>query len=167
MSRSTDLKFTPLSESDGDEVIRIFNYYIEHSDAAFFDDPIPPAFFGQIRALVGDYPSVAVRDGNNTLVGFGILRSHSPLSAFRHTADITYFVRPGRTGAGIGQKMLAYLEEEGRKAGISCILTEISSRNEGSIRFHLKNGFRECGRFINAGKKDGRFFDTVWLQKEI
>ena len=167
MSTSTDLKFTPLSESDGDEVIRIFNYYIEHSDAAFFDDPVPLVFYGQIMTLVGDYPSVAVRDADTTLVGFGMLRPHSPVPAFRHTAQIAYFVRPDRTGRGIGRKMLTYLEEEGRNAGISCILAEISSQNEGSIRFHLKNGFRECGRFVRVGKKGGRFFDTVWMQKEI
>jgi phosphinothricin acetyltransferase len=63
--------------------------------------------------------------------------------------------------------MLACLETEGRKKGISVILASTSSLNEGSIRFHAKNGFTECGRFRNVGKKRGTFFDTVWMQKLI
>jgi len=167
MTIPQDLRFSPLSGLDRDEVIGIFNYYIENSDAAFLDNPVSSSFFDRLFELVGGYPSVAVRDEKNTLVGFGMLRPHNQLPAFRHSAGIAYFVRPGRTNQGIGEKMLMHLEEKGRTVGISCILAEISSRNEGSIRFHMRHGFTECGRFRNVGKKSGRFFDTVWMQKEI
>ncbi|WP_301665067.1 GNAT family N-acetyltransferase [Methanoculleus frigidifontis] len=70
---------------------------------------------------------------------------------------------PGCTGRGLGSRMLAHLEREGRKQGIGCILAGISSRNMGSIRFHNKNGFVECGRFRNVGRKRGEFFDVVWM----
>jgi L-amino acid N-acyltransferase YncA len=63
--------------------------------------------------------------------------------------------------------MLDHLEREGKKRGISCILASISSLNEGSIRFHARHGFNECGRFRNVGEKKGTLFDTVWMEKEI
>jgi L-amino acid N-acyltransferase YncA len=31
----------------------------------------------------------------------------------------------------------------------------------------LKNGFRECGRFLKIGRKFGEDFDAVWLQKRL
>ena len=63
--------------------------------------------------------------------------------------------------------MLGYLEAEGRKRAVGCLLASVSSLNEGSIRFHRRHEFTECGRFRNVGSKRGVFFDTVWMQKEI
>jgi len=70
-------------------------------------------------------------------------------------------------GKGIGTKALKLLEEDGRNMGIKQILANISSYNEQSIEFHRKNGFLECGRFLNIGKKNGNNFDVVWMEKEI
>jgi phosphinothricin acetyltransferase len=161
------LSFFPIQDDDGPEVIEIFNYYILHSDAAFPQEPVPEAFFHVMRSLIGRYPTITVRNEAGTLVGFGMLKPHNPLPAFRHTAEITYFIRPEWTGKGIGGMMLEYLLREGKLTGLSCILAEISSNNELSLKFHHNSGFSECGRFRNAGIKNGRFFDTVWMQMEI
>jgi len=159
-------KFKPLSLPDGPEVISIFNYYIQNSFATFLQQPVPDAFFEQMLKLLGSFPSVGIRkDGH--LVGFGMLRPHNPMPVFAHTAEITYFINPDYTGKGIGGEMLSFLEMKGREIGICNILAQISSLNEGSIRFHQKYGFIRCGRFVNAGKKGGVFFDTVWMQKSI
>jgi L-amino acid N-acyltransferase YncA len=50
---------------------------------------------------------------------------------------------------------------------VDTILASISSRNDGSIRFHKKNGFRECGRFRRVGRKFGQDFDIVWMQLRL
>lgn len=160
-------RFTPITTSDGEALIEIFNHYIEESEAAFLEEPVSPAFFERLLPYLKIYPSIAVRDDQETLIGFGMLRPHNQMPAFRHTAEITCFIRPERTGQGIGRRMLQHLEEQGREDGIKNILACISSRNEGSIRFHIRSGFTECGRFKDAGRKWGRFFDTVWMQKEI
>jgi phosphinothricin acetyltransferase len=114
-----------------------------------------------------NYPSVVVKDSEKNVAGFGMLRPHNPMPAFRHTAEVTCFIRPGETGKGLGTKMLAFLEAEGKKQGISTILASISSLNEGSIRFYAHNGFSECGWFKKVGQKKGVVFDTVWMQKFI
>ena len=44
-----------------------------------------------------------------------------------------------------------------KKMGLHTVLANVSSLNEESIRFHLRNGFTECGRFKEAGKKRARF----------
>jgi phosphinothricin acetyltransferase len=48
--------------------------------------------------------------------------------------------------------------------GVDTFLAHISSLNEGSIRFHLRHGFTECGRFRCVGRKRGHDFDMVWMQ---
>lgn len=157
----------PLTESDGREVVEIFNHYIMHSDAAFLEEPVPDGFYTRMLSLLGSYPSASVRDESGCLIGFGMIRPHNVMSAFSHTAELTYFLRPGSTGAGIGSDLLRYLEDQGRQMGVTVLLAQISSKNEGSIRFHQRNGFVECGRFIRAGKKQGEYFDTVWMQKMV
>jgi L-amino acid N-acyltransferase YncA len=163
----TDYSLSPLKATDGDAVIDIFNYYVRNTFAAYPEDPVPNEFFGMFLEISKNYPSVIARDAAGSVAGFGLLRPHNPMQAFRHTAEITCFIRPDLTGKGLGTRMLAFLESEGKKLGISTILASISSLNEGSIRFHEHHGFFECGRFIGVGQKKGVVFDTVWMQKFI
>ncbi len=162
-----EYSFSPIQQGDSTEIIKIFNYYISGSFAAYPEDTVPEAFFSLFIEQIRNYPSSAVRLPDGSIGGFGLLRAHNPMPVFRHTAEITYFIRPDLTGKGIGSRMLEHLEDEGRQRGITTILASISSRNEGSIRFHARHGFTECGRFVNVGKKKGLFFDTVWMQKFI
>jgi len=67
----------------------------------------------------------------------------------------------------VGKAALRLLEQEGKKIGIKYLLASISSYNEQSLYFHKKNGFIECGRFINIAKKKEINFDVVWMEKEI
>ena len=113
------------------------------------------------------YPTITVKDEIGEILGFGMLRAHNPIPTFSQTAEITYFIKPEYTSRGIGSKMLNHLVNEAKQKGISSILASISSLNEGSINFHRKNGFIECGRFKNVGRKKGQVFDTVWMQKML
>lgn len=161
------LTLTPIAENDREPVVDIFNYYIEHTFAAYPEQPVPYGFFSQFLESCRKYPSVVAKYPDGTVAGFGLLRAHNPMPAFVHTAEITYFIRHDLTGRGIGKRMLHYLETAGKKQGIKTILANISSLNEGSIRFHAKNGFSECGRFLRVGMKNGVSFDTVWMQKTL
>jgi L-amino acid N-acyltransferase YncA len=162
-----EFTFGPITAAEGNAIIDIFNYYIENSYAAYPEHPVPYAFFGMFLEICRNYPSVIIKDPDGTVAGFGMLRPHNPMPAFSRTAEITYFIRPDLTGKGLGSRMLAVLEEEGRKKGICTILASISNLNEGSIRFHRKHGFSECGRFEKVGMKKGVVFDTIWMQKFI
>ncbi len=162
-----EYSLTPILDSDREAVIDLFNWYIEHSFAAYPQDPVPYGFFRMFQEIMKNYPAIAARSGDGTLAGFGFLHPHNPMPTFAHTAEVTYFLRPECTGKGLGSRMLAWLEAEGKKRGISCLLASIASLNEGSIRFHARHGFAECGRFREVVKKRGRLFDTVWMEKRI
>lgn len=161
----SEITLEQIAESDREQLIDIFNYYIENSFAAYPEKKVPYEFFDIILGMCKDYPSVAVKNKKGNLIGFGMLRPHNPMPAFKHTAEITYFISPGMTGRGIGSKLLEYLENKASSCSISCILASISSLNDGSIRFHSNHGFTECGRFRKVACKKDVYFDTVWMQK--
>lgn len=148
-------------------VIDIFNYYIENSFAAFFENKVSDIFFDQLMKISEGYPRIAITSDEGEMVGFAFLRPYSPIPTFRQTAEITYFLKPYFTRSGIGKSVLEYLFAEAGKLGIESILASVSSLNEPSINFHLKNGFVQCGTLSKVGKKLGREFDVVWLQRRV
>jgi len=157
----------PMAASHREGVTDIFNYYIEHGFAAYPEEKVPYAFFDAIVNLCRGYPSAAIVDADGSVAGFGMLRPHNAMPTFAQTAEVTYFIRSELTGQGLGSRLLAYLEAEGKKRGIRVVLASISSLNEGSIQFHRRHGFIECGRFRGVARKRGIDFDTVWMQKFI
>jgi len=163
----TQVQLAPISPADRDAVIDLFNHYVRSSFAAFPDREVPSSFFDLLMEAAGGYPTLAARDSGGILLGFGLLRPHHRLPAFAHTAETTYFIAPGRTGQGLGSRILEELERQARARGIATLLAPISSLNEPSIAFHLKHGFVEAGRFRRIGLKMGRCFDVVWMQKML
>lgn len=158
---------TPISTDDRKEIMDIFNFYVENSFDAYPEKKLPYEFFDTLLNLCQGYPNATVKNISGEVAGFGMLRPYNPMPIFSRTAEITYFIKPGFTGHGIGRTLLDYLVDEGRKKGITSIIAGISSLNGGSIRFHLKNGFVECGRFKNVGQKNGKLFDVFYCQKMI
>jgi phosphinothricin acetyltransferase len=162
-----DFSLELASTDDGKAIIDIFNHYVENTFAAYPEAAVPYEFFGLFMSMSQGYPFLVAKDGEGKVLGFGLLRPHNPMPAFSRTAEITYFIAPDHTRKGIGGKMLDRLLAEASEIGITSILASISSLNPGSLAFHKKHGFQECGRFVGIGRKKGREFDVVWMQKMI
>lgn len=159
--------FDNLSNEDRKPVIDIFNHYVENSFAAFFETKVSYDFFDWLMSISEGYPRVAIKLGAGEVAGFAILRSYSPIPAFRLVAEISYFIKPQYTRHGMGKAVLDHMVEEAGKLGVVTILASISSLNEPSINFHLNNGFIQCGNFRKIGRKFGRDFDVVWMQRVL
>jgi L-amino acid N-acyltransferase YncA len=165
--RAMKFHLEPISPKDREAVIDIFNHYVENSFAAYPESKVPYEFFDVLLKMAEGYPTVVARDEDGRIMGFGMLRAHNPMPTFSHTAEVTYFIKPEYTGKGLGTSMLQHLIEKGKEANITSVLANISSLNEGSIAFHEKHGFKECGRFHGICTKRGRAFDVVWMQRML
>jgi len=163
------LKFViePVRKEDGKAIIDIFNHYVQSSFAAYPEDRVPPEFFDLFLKMSEEYPFLVARDGEGNVLGFALLRPHSPMPVFSRTAEITCFIAPEHIGKGMEKAMQERLLHEAKEKGISSILAGISSLNSASLAFHSKCGFQECGRFMKIGRKWGRDFDVVWMQRMI
>jgi len=161
------ITLTPISTDDRGAVVDIFNHYVDNSFAAYPETHLPYEAFDKLLELSRGYPTVAARDEHGALLGFGMLRPYSPIPAFAHTAEVSYFVHPDHCGHGVGTAMLGYLVKQARAQGLTSVLAGISSRNEPSLAFHRKQGFVEAGRLRDIGRKRGELFDVVWMQKSV
>lgn len=162
-----EYSINPISHEDRESIMDIFNYYVDNSFAAYPVNRLPYQAFDMFLQMSNGYPTGTIRDQSGRIVGFGMLRLHKDMPSFSQTAEVTYFLHPDHTGKGLGKRLLDFLEKGAVDKGITNILASISSLNPGSIEFHRKNGFIECGRFRKVGRKHGREFDIVWMQKML
>ncbi|HEX2952801.1 MAG TPA: GNAT family N-acetyltransferase [Bacillota bacterium] len=162
------LQFEKLSEAHAIEVMDIFNDYAENSFAAYPEHRLPYEFFPKFLESSEGYPAYAIKVENTAkVIGFCLLRPYNPFPVFRQTAEVSYFIDRNYVGKGIGRAALDLLEHDAKAMGIHHLLANISSRNEGSLCFHRRNGFIECGRLKNIGKKHGSLFDVIWMIKSL
>jgi phosphinothricin acetyltransferase len=162
-----EIDFIPLALEHRVPVMHIFNYFVLNSFAAYPEEPLPESAFEGFLQMSQDLPAVAANEKTHGIVGFGFLHPLLPWSTFKRSLEITYFILPGYTNAGIGSQMLHLFIEKARSIPVDILMASISSKNEQSLRFHIKNGFVECGRFRNVGIKFGQCFDMVWMQKML
>jgi len=160
-------KLTGLVEGDRAAVVAIFNHFVQHSFAAYPEQPVGDEFFDRVLELSKGYPAVTAKTEAGEVVGFGFLRAFHHAGTFRRTAEVAYFLLPEHTGRRLGLRMLAHFIEGARAMGIDNLLASVSSLNEQSLRFHAKVGFERCGTFRAVGRKSGRDFDVVWFQKRL
>jgi L-amino acid N-acyltransferase YncA len=163
-----DLRFDSMTIKHASAVMKIFNYYIENSLAAYPESPLPEAAFAIFLEKAKGYPAYVITDtGTDQVAGFCLLHAYSPFAAFKQSAEVTYFLAPEAVRRGIGTMVLERLESDARKMQIKHLLANISSENQPSLAFHRKHGFTECGCLHQIGRKQGRTFDVVWMEKTI
>jgi L-amino acid N-acyltransferase YncA len=160
-----DYSIRKIKDDDGEGIIHIFNYFIDHGFAAYPETRVPTEFFTKFQEIAPQDTLYVVEIPEKYVVGFRFLKTFNPMSVFQRTAEISYFLLPNHTNKDVGTRLLQVLMKDAKQKRIDTLLTSASSHNKQSLRFHQKQGFVECGRFQRVGKKQGNDFDVVWMQK--
>lgn len=155
-----------MEREHGGDVMRVLNYYVENSFAAYADEKLPITFYEKLLEVTEGYPAFVIKL-DVRVVGFCFLKAYNSFPTFKSTAEITYFIDEKYAGKGLGKIALDKLIEAAQKQGITTILASVSSKNAHSLSFHRKNGFTDCGRFEQIGRKFGETFDVVYFSKQI
>jgi phosphinothricin acetyltransferase len=162
-----DCVFEKMTMEHALDVMEIYNWYIANSFSAYPEKPLPENFFMNFLEIGKKFPCFVVKPEGGAVAGFCLLRPYNPFPVFRNTAEVSYFFHRDYTGKGLGRIALERLESEARAMGVKTLLADISTENQGSMGFHAKHGFTECGRFENVGEKFGRPFGVVWMRKDL
>jgi phosphinothricin acetyltransferase len=99
------------------------------------------------------------------VAGWAALSRVSSRRVYAGVAEVSVYVGTGARGAGVGRALLAALVEASERAGIWTLQAGIFPENEVSLRVHLRCGFREVGRRERIGRMDGRWRDTLLLER--
>jgi phosphinothricin acetyltransferase len=103
-------------------------------------------------------------DGD-AIVGWAALLPVSRRHVYRGVAEINIYVGQRYRGRGIGDALLGELVGQATRAGIWTLQSVVFPENAATLRLHAKHGFREVGRRERIGQRDGKWRDTLLLER--
>ncbi|NIJ08125.1 phosphinothricin acetyltransferase [Sphingomonas vulcanisoli] len=159
----------PATPDDAPAITAIYAHHVLTGTGTFEEIPPTQADMAARLAKVLDARAPwLVSEDETGVTGFAYAAQFRDRSAYRYTAEDSIYIRPDRTGQGLGAALLDALIEASRAFGFREILAVIGdSDNAGSIGVHRRFGFTDAGVIRNVGYKFDRWLDVVFLQLSI
>ena len=156
-------------ESDLLTLTEIYNYYIENTAATFYTEPFTVE---QRRAWYAGYASTGpykllVLEIDGQAAGYASSSPYRRDPAFQQSIETSIYLAPALTGKGYGKPLYQSLFRELREEELHRAYAGIALPNEASVKLHLSLGFREVGIFSEYAMKFGRYWSSMWLEKEL
>lgn len=162
---AASIEFRPAVETDIPTITRIYNQGIEDRIATLETETRTEEERVQWLHSHGDRYPVFVADEGGQVVGWASLNVFNPRAAYRHVADFSVYVERAWRGKGIGSLLLSHLVEEARAIGFHKLVLSAFPFNGQGMALYSKMGFRMVGVYKEQGMLDGRWVDTVIMEK--
>ncbi len=150
-----------LRNSDARLVLEIYRQGLDTGEASF-ETEAPDWQSWQAKYLPHSR-LVWERDGQ--LLGWAALAPVSARDCYRGVAEVSIYVATDALGQGIGNELMAGLIEESERNGIWSLYSSIFPENSATLRLHLRHGFREVGIRERIAQRDGRWRNTLILER--
>lgn len=159
---------------DAARLVEIYAPYIRETAVSFeYEVPTAEEFETRIRKISAKYPYlVCEKDGR--IVGYVYAGQYSPREAYNWTVTTSIYLDENCRRHGIGTALYAELEKRLKERGIVNLLAGIAYAEQedeylthDSVKFHTKEGYKKVAQLESVGKKFGRWYDLIWMQKKI
>jgi phosphinothricin acetyltransferase len=161
----TDCRLRPATPDDAAALCRIYNQGIEDRVATLETELRTPEERRQWLAARSSRHSVIVAQADGQIVAWGSLNPYSPREAYRFVADFSIYVERAWRGKGAGRAVLNRLIELAREHRFHKMVLSAFPTNESGMALYAKLGFRTVGVYREQGMLDGRWVDTIIMEK--
>ncbi len=160
------LRVRPATAADAEAICQIYNEGIEDRVATLESELRTPEERRQWLAARGQrHPVIVAKTADGTVVGWGSLNAFNARQAYRFVADFSIYVERDWRGKGVGSVMLKRLIELGCEHGYHKLVLSAFPTNDGGMALYTKLGFRTVGVYKEQGQLDGRWVDTIIMEK--
>jgi len=150
-----------MRESDWPAVRDIYREGISTGDATFETDAPEWAAWD-----AGHLPVCRlVARHEDTIGGWAALSPVSKRPAYAGVAEVSIYVSAHYRGRGLGRRLLGALISASEAREIWTLQAAIFPENRASIVLHEKLGFRTVGRRDRIAQRNGKWRDTVLLER--
>ncbi len=161
----SEIQVRPARPADAGAIADIYNQGIEDRVATLETDLRTPDERRQWLAARSPRHPVIVAEAGVQVVGWGSLNVFNPRRAYDYVADFSVYVERGWRGKGVGNRLLTRLIELGRELGYHKLVLSAFPWNTGGMTLYEKLGFRTVGIYKEQGKLDGKWVDTIIMEK--
>lgn len=150
-----------LTPDDWEAVKTIYEEGIRTGNATFETDvPSKEQWFASHNLAC----SIVGLEGEQ-VVGWASLSPVSSRCVHAGVGENSIYISQGARGRGAGDFLLGRLIELAEEQGFWTIQTGIFPENLASVALHKKHGYREIGRRVKIGKKNGVWRDVLFMER--
>ncbi|NNK40344.1 MAG: N-acetyltransferase, partial [Winogradskyella sp.] len=106
---------------------------------------------------------VAILD--DIVVGFAALSPVSQRKVYRGVAEVSIYIATNQRGKGVGKMLLNQLIQDSEDNNIWMLQASIFPENPASVALHESCGFRIVGKRKKIGKRLGKWYDNLLLER--
>jgi L-amino acid N-acyltransferase YncA len=163
-----DIRLRDATLADVSSICAIHNQGIEDRVATL--DVDPHTLDDQMAWFRSHGPRhpVVVAEAAVDVIGWASLNQFSARPAYRFVADLSVYIERQWRGKGVATILLAELETRGHLLGYHKIVLAAFPFNQAGIRLYELYehfGFRTVGIYREQGLIDGRWVDTIIMEK--
>lgn len=159
---------------DAEKLLQIYAPYVINTAITFeYEVPTVQEFRKRICHVLKRYPYL-VAEKNGELLGFAYASAFHERAAYDWAVETSIYICMNKRKMGIGRKLHDCLEKLLKEQGIlnlnACIAyprSEDEYLTKNSVEFHSHLGYRLVGEFYQCGYKFNRWYNMVWMEKQI
>lgn len=155
----------PATPSDALAIAAIYNQGIRDRVATLETEERTPQERATWLAARDERHPVFVAELDGVVVAWGSLNAFNPRPAYRWVADFSVYVDRTRRGHGLGGRLLDHLIAEAQRLGYHKLVLAAFPFNDAGMRLYRSRGFREVGIYREQGQLDGRWVDTIVMER--
>jgi L-amino acid N-acyltransferase YncA len=153
------------TEADAAAICEIYNQGIEDRVATLETERRTEAERAQWLLSRDARHPVLVAEASGRVVAWGSLNVFNPREAYRFVVDLSIYVERAFRGKGVGRVLLARLIDLAREHGHHKMVLSAFPTNAGGMALYEKLGFRTVGIYKEQGMLDGRWVDTIVMER--
>jgi L-amino acid N-acyltransferase YncA len=150
--------------SDAAAICDIYNHYVTQTIVTFEETAVSQAeMTRRIEEITRSFPWIVYTEADS-VTGYAYAGNWKTRAAYRHTVELSIYIRHGATGRGIGGALMTELLKRLRTIDVHAVIGGASLPNPQSVALQEKFGFRKVAHFPQVGYKFGQWIDVGYWE---
>jgi phosphinothricin acetyltransferase len=165
---SAGVRIRDVRAADAPRIAAIYDFHARHGTASFeTEGPSVVETAAKIERITSKTWPFLIAEIDGDVVGYAYVTQFRDRPAYAFSCENSIYVDAEQCGRGLGRALLEALCARAEAFGFRQILAVIGGGEEASVRVHASCGFRHAGRMEAVGWKNGRWLDTVYMQRPL
>lgn len=176
MNKEHTIQLRAAVPEDAASLLDIYAPYVADTAISFeYSVPSLAEFTQRIQNVLKRFPYlVAEKKSSREILGYVYASPFHPREAYKWAVETSIYIRQGYTGLGLGRRLYEALERILKEQHIITLYACIAAPpgpdefvSDRSILFHQHMGYDLIAEFDRCAYKFGRWYNMVWMEKNI